>query len=294
MMTVKQVSSLTGVSVRTLQFYDEIGLFKPTTVTDAGYRLYDEISLESLQQILFFKELDFTLKEIKLIMENPQFDKTAVFEKQRELILIKRDHLNSLLKLLDKLVKGEKCMDFKDFDLSGYFRTLADFKATHKDEIINRLGNMEAYDDMISDLQSQEEEIADMAVKQYGSLENYTKAMKKNLSDFLENGSAADASEVSSLLDRSNALTRKLTEDLTKDVASPEIRKITGELIAYVNECSRGIDMGENYWSNMADTYISAPAYIQITDKQYGEGSSKYIGYAIKAYLDNYQAEVTP
>lgn len=86
MMTVKQVSVLTGVSVRTLQFYDEIGLLKPTQMTESGYRLYDESALEVLQQILFFKELDFTLKEIKVIMENPQFDKKAAFEKQKELI----------------------------------------------------------------------------------------------------------------------------------------------------------------------------------------------------------------
>lgn len=71
MMTVKQVANLTGVSVRTLQFYDEIGLLKPAGLTEAGYRLYDENTLETLQQILFFKELDFTLKEVKTIMENP-------------------------------------------------------------------------------------------------------------------------------------------------------------------------------------------------------------------------------
>ena len=139
MMTVKQVSSLTGVSARTLQFYDEIGLFKPTQVTDAGYRLYDESALEELQQILFFKELDFTLKEIKIIMDDPQFNKAAAFEKQRELIRIKRDRLNALLGLLDKLLKGEKCMEFKDFDMSEYFRVLADFKNTHTDEIVKQL-----------------------------------------------------------------------------------------------------------------------------------------------------------
>lgn len=60
MMTVKQVANLTGVSVRTLQFYDEIGLLKPAGLTEAGYRLYDENTLETLQQILFFKELDLT------------------------------------------------------------------------------------------------------------------------------------------------------------------------------------------------------------------------------------------
>lgn len=77
MRTVKQVSALTGVSVRTLQFYDEIGLLKPTSVTEAGYRLYGDGALEVLQQILFFKELDFSLKEIKAILENPSFDRRA-------------------------------------------------------------------------------------------------------------------------------------------------------------------------------------------------------------------------
>ena len=69
MMTVKQMSSLTGVSVRTLQFYDEIGLLKPAQVTEAGYRMYDENAVAELQQILFFKELDFTLKEIKAVWQ---------------------------------------------------------------------------------------------------------------------------------------------------------------------------------------------------------------------------------
>ena len=97
-MTVKQVANLTGVSVRTLQFYDEIGLLKPAGLTEAGYRLYDENTLETLQQILFFKELDFTLKEVKTIMENPQFDKMNAFIKQRELIPVSYTHLfHSLL-----------------------------------------------------------------------------------------------------------------------------------------------------------------------------------------------------
>ena len=76
MMTVKQMSSLTGVSVRTLQFYDEISLLKPTQVTEAGYRMYDEHTLAVLQQILSCKELDFTLKDIKTHMAYPLYDRT--------------------------------------------------------------------------------------------------------------------------------------------------------------------------------------------------------------------------
>ena len=177
MMTVKQVSVLTGVSVRTLQFYDEIGLLKPTQMTESGYRLYDESALEVLQQILFFKELDFTLKEIKVIMENPQFDKKAAFEKQKELIRLKRDRLNGLLELLDKLIHGETCMDFKKFDMSEYFQALGEFKATHTAEIIRRLGSMEQFDELFGDLQSQEVEIAEAAVRQYGSIPLFSKQL---------------------------------------------------------------------------------------------------------------------
>ena len=286
MMTVKQVSSLTGVSVRTLQFYDEIGLFKPTKVTDAGYRLYDENALETLQQILFFKELDFSLKEIKIIMKNPHFDKTSAFLKQRELIRLKRDRLTGLLELLDKLIKGEKCMDFKDFDMSEYFRILTDFKGTHGDEIIDRMGSMESFDEMVSDLKARQDEIADMAVKQFGSLENYTEAMKKNLKDFLTGQTPVTPSEVSGIIDKTDDITRKLTADLSRDPASSQVQETVGELIVYVNECNRGMDMGDHYWSFMAETYMTSPVYIEATDKKYGSGASEFMGAAIKAYLD--------
>lgn len=289
MMTVKQVSLLTGVSVRTLQFYDEIGLFKPTKITEAGYRLYDESALEVLQQILFFKELDFTLKEIKAIMDDPGFDRKAALKKQRELMQFKRDRLDGLLGLLDKLIKGEKAMEFKDFDMSGYFRVLNDFKKTHTDEIIVRLGSMEAYDEMVSFLKSQEEEIAGMAVKQFGSLENYTEATKKNVQNFLSDGGAVPPTEVAGLVDQSDALTKKLTADLSKDAASPDVQEIVAELIAFIDQTNSAIETGENYWSFMAETYRSNPAFIQATDRKYGDGASKFISLAIEAYLDRQQ-----
>ena len=75
MMTVNEVSKLTGVSIRTLQYYDTIGLLKPIEYTESGYRLYDDTSLERLQQILMFKELEFPLKEIKKIIDAPNFDR---------------------------------------------------------------------------------------------------------------------------------------------------------------------------------------------------------------------------
>lgn len=284
-MTVKQVATRTGVSVRTLQFYDEIGLLKPTATTDAGYRLYDEGALEVLQQILFFKELDFTLREIKTILDDPRFDKTAAYKKQRELIQIKRDRLSVLLNRLDKLLQGETSMDFKEFDTSEYFRALAAFKKTHTDKIVNRLGSMENFDAMLDELKSNENEIAQGAVKQYGDMENFTSAMQKSLEDFLENGPKISESEVGGLLAKGEEITRRLTADLCKDAASSDVQTIVDELVSFTNETNRGLDMGENYWPSMAEAYLTDSNYIQATDKKYGNGASKFIGLALKAYF---------
>ena len=88
MMTVHEVSRLTGVSIRTLQYYDRIGLLPPAEYTEAGYRLYDDTALETLQQILLFRELEFPLKEIRQIIQSPAFDRRKALEQQVELLSI--------------------------------------------------------------------------------------------------------------------------------------------------------------------------------------------------------------
>ena len=118
MKTVKQVSDLTGLSIRMLHHYDRIGLFKPSKFSESGYRLYSDSDLEVLQQILFFKELDFPLKEIKSIINSPSFDRKKAFTNHKELLILKRNRLNKLIKLVDKTLKGELEMSFKEFDIS--------------------------------------------------------------------------------------------------------------------------------------------------------------------------------
>ena len=93
MMTVNEVSKLAGVSIRTLQYYDSIGLLKPAEYTESGYRLYDDAAMERLQQILLFRELEFPLKEIKEIVTRPDFDKKKALEQQIELLTMKKEHL---------------------------------------------------------------------------------------------------------------------------------------------------------------------------------------------------------
>lgn len=119
MMTVHEVSKLAGVSIRTLQYYDKIGLLHPTGHTDAGYRLYDDADLELLQHILLFRELEFPLKDIKTIINNPDFDRSKILEQQIELLRMKKEHIENLMNFaLGIKLLGVKHMDFKAFDRS--------------------------------------------------------------------------------------------------------------------------------------------------------------------------------
>ncbi|TLS51331.1 MerR family transcriptional regulator [Paenibacillus antri] len=125
-MKVKEVSELAGVSVRTLHHYDEIGLLSPEHTTEAGYRLYSDRDLETLQQILFFKELDLPLKQIKDILRDPSFDRQEALELHRKMLLEKRSRIDRVLDTLEKTIrqaKGEIQMTneekFEGFDFSN-------------------------------------------------------------------------------------------------------------------------------------------------------------------------------
>ena len=118
-LTVNEVSKLTGVSIRTLQYYDKIGLLKPTEYTKAGYRLYDDAALETLQQILLFRELEFPLKDIKNIVTSSGFDKNKALQQQIELLELKKEHIDNLISMCRGLqLRGAKHVDFTAFDAS--------------------------------------------------------------------------------------------------------------------------------------------------------------------------------
>lgn len=119
MMTVKQVSELTGVSIRTLRYYDEIGLLPPASHTEGGYRLYDDTALERLQQILLFRELEFPLKDIVRIVSSPDFDRKKALEQQIELLELKKQHLENLISFARGIkLLGVRAVNFSAFDKS--------------------------------------------------------------------------------------------------------------------------------------------------------------------------------
>lgn len=117
MKTVKEVSKLTGVSVRALHHYDAIGLLKPTRVTEAGYRLYDDTALARLQSILLFRELQFPLREIGEILDTPDFDPISALEQQIRLLELRREHLDEVISHARQIQRtGVMNMDFSAFD----------------------------------------------------------------------------------------------------------------------------------------------------------------------------------
>lgn len=115
MKTVKEISQITGISVRTLHYYDEIGLLKPTAKTEAGYRLYDDKALETLRQILFFREFDIPLKKIRSLLDAPDLDERQILKMQKQMLTAKRDRIDRMIASIDNILKGEHEMDFAVF-----------------------------------------------------------------------------------------------------------------------------------------------------------------------------------
>ena len=132
MRTVHEVSKLTGVSIRTLQYYDKIGLLHPAEYSVSGYRLYDDTALEKLQQILLFRELEFPLKDIKQIVDSPDFDKGKALEQQIALLTLKKEHIENLIDLARgiKAIGVNHLMDFEPFDTSKIDEYAAQAKAS--------------------------------------------------------------------------------------------------------------------------------------------------------------------
>lgn len=138
---IHEVAAMTGVTVRTLQYYDKIGLLHPGIRSESGYRLYEDKDILRLQEILFFRELDFPLQETKEILENPEYDRSDAMKKQYELLSMKRDRLNHLLALLGEQMKGNEVMSFKEFSQEDIKKQ----REQYREEVKERWGNQDAY-----------------------------------------------------------------------------------------------------------------------------------------------------
>lgn len=140
--SVSQAARLAGVSVRTLRWYDEIGLLKPTEVTPAGYRFYDDEAMAALQQILFYRELGVPLGQIGRILSAPDHDRAEALQKHRTLLLMKRRRLDDMLRLVDKTIGGNIMYDERPRPTQADWEAVRDQYAR---EAAERWGNTEAF-----------------------------------------------------------------------------------------------------------------------------------------------------
>ena len=141
-LSISQAAQRSGVSVRTLRYYDEIGLLKPSEVTPAGYRYYDGPALETLQQIVFYRELGLPLEQISTILRAPDHNRTEALRRHRQLLLMKRRRLDDMLRLLDETIGGTAMYNEMPRPTQN---EVDDLKAQYAREAADRWGNTEAF-----------------------------------------------------------------------------------------------------------------------------------------------------
>lgn len=187
-MQINEFAKLTGVSVRTLHYYDEIGLLKPAFVDEQnGYRFYDENSLERMQEILFYRELDFELKSISEILSSPDYDKEKALAEQRKLLILKKERLERIIDALDGAEKGKITM--KAFDNSDYETARKQYETEAKE----RWGATDAY-------KEHAEKTANYTADKWQEVNDGLMSVLANFAECMQNGNTADSDDAQALV----------------------------------------------------------------------------------------------
>lgn len=274
MKTVKDVSEITGVSIRTLRYYDEIGLLKPTKLTDSGYRLYDNRALEKLQQIMFFRELEIPLAEIKEIMGNPDFDKKQVLAVQKSLLESKRNRLNGIIELIHDVMEGVNTMNFKAFNETDVEQIIAAMQKELSEEQFEELikthgdGSVDDYKKILLDALENEKVSADL-LRWFGSKDKVIAGMApiENIEE--------------KRLDH-NEIYRQLAALQTANDEEAE-RNLIGELADSYKQLLH-LDNARAFLIDLSKEYLQDKKLAEANDAQYGKGSAEYIAKAIRRY----------
>ena len=278
MRTVKEISDLTGISVRTLHYYDEIGLLKPTEKSDAGYRLYDDKALETLQQILFFREFDISLKEIKAVLDNPALDRNQILQVQRKMLVTKKERMERLIASIDDILKGENKMDFTIFtktEVEEMFQTMLEHMPENMRNIaIKEFGSIEQWKKHYMEVVSSEE-----MQKGYAKVVEWYGGKYK----FLSVARTPVSKEVAeSYNKRIEAILQKLIAKQNCDIDSFEVKELVGEY-GFVMKQLAQIKEEKGFMMAQAQYYRNEQIKPMI-DEKYGEGASDFFAQAIENY----------
>ena len=276
MKTVKDVSKISGVSIRTLRYYDEIGLLKPTELSDAGYRLYDNKALERLQEIMFFKELEIPLEDIKKIMDDPNYDKEQALLTQKNLLEQKRNRLNGIIELISDVMKGVNTMSFEAFSNEEIQKILAHTLGCMSEESlkqqIQKYGSEEKYREYLAAGFSNEQAIADV-FKWYGSKEKAMKAIMQ---------STGDAEERKQEQDQNIEIYQKFMA--AKETGDVNLEKEAVEQLAESYKKMFQLDNARSILLDLANEYLQKQKLAEVTDSQFGSGCSEYVANTIHKY----------
>ena len=276
MRTVKEVSEITGVSIRTLRYYDEIGLLQPTELTEAGYRLYDNKALEKLQEILFFRELEIPLSDIRKIMDTPNYDKEQVLLTQKILLEQKRNRLNGIIELITDVMKGVNTMSFEAFSKEEVQtivnHTLECMSKENLDEQVQKFGSLEKYKEFLSSGFSNEQAIADL-MKWYGSKEKAMEAIMQ---------STGDAKEVRQEQDENAKIYKQFMA--AKESDNEDMERSAVEQLAENYKKMFALDNARNILLDLSKEYLRNSKLAEVTDSRFGVGCSEYVANAIKRY----------
>ena len=243
-MQINEFAKLTGVSVRTLHYYDEIGLLKPAFVDEQnGYRFYDENSLERMQEILFYRELDFELKSILKILSSPDYDKQKALAEQRKLLILKKERLERIIDALDSATKGKITM--KAFDNSDYETA----RKQYEDEAKQRWGETDAY-------KEHQEKTANYTKDKCQEVNDGLMSVFAEFAECMKNGYTVDS-------DEAQALVKELKNYITENyyTCTNEILAGLGQMYVaderFKNNIDKNGDGTADFVSKAIENYIN-------------------------------------
>lgn len=277
MRTVKEVSQMTGISIRTLRYYDEIGLLKPARSAENQYRLYDDKALEKLQEIMFFKEMDIPLETIKRFLENPELDRKEILLFQKSLLERKRNRLNGIIELIEDVREGVNTMSFEafsEYDIEKIVdHTIENIKPEQLQDFIQKFGSIEGFSSALKDGLKDEETEAHL-IKLYGGKD---KAVEASLS------ATGNMEEVQKFQKETDEIYKMfavamINEDhVLKETAIKKLAESNKEMFHIENARYFLLQLAEQIEKN---ELLSAA-----TDQQYGIGVA---GYVVRAIREHY------
>lgn len=248
-MLINELVKLSGLSARTLRYYDEIGLLRPSAVSGNGYRQYSQGDIDRLQQILFYRELDFKLEEIKKLLDHPDYEVKEALKNQCELLQKKRQYIDDLLITIEQTIQtmeGElKMTNEQKFDVFKN-KLIEENEKSYGQEIRDKYGEAE--------VEASNKKFRDMTEEQYNAMQQLENQLFERLKEAMASGD--------------------VTSEVAMEAAELHKRWLSFSWAKYTPEAHIGI----------AQMYVSDERFTAYYDERVGPGATKFLHDVIAVY----------